>query len=285
MTSLKTLLMAALVSTTLLPGVTIALANGNVTEVAAAATQDIRQDRAVAALRMFRGGDKAALEWFHLTYTEHDVTIGDGIDGLRAHASVASGVESLQVHRVFQDGDYVVLHSSDTQNASFDVFLFEGDLIVEHWQNAQALGAPNPSGRTMVDGTTKITGRSTADLEANKKILAEVGRIIAEGEPYEGLAELYHENMVQHASYMGDGFAALLAILGPPPAGVTSQSINHLRLADGDFVFTASEDRTDGKSTAYFDFFRIENGKIAEHWDTVQKVPARSDWKNNNGKF
>lgn len=91
--------------------------------------------------------------------------------------------------------------------------------------------------------------------------------------------------MIQHASYIGDGFAALLAILGPPPAGATSQSINHLRLADDDFVFTGSEDRTEGKSTVYFDFFRIENGKIAEHWDTVQKVPARSDWKNNNGKF
>lgn len=176
MTKLQNVFVAALLSALLLPADVMARTTIDATGTAAAVTRDIRQDRALAALMMFRGGDQAALEWFHPTYTEHDVTIGDGIDGLRAHASTASGVERLQVHRVFQDGDYVVLHSSDTQNASFDVFLFEGDLIVEYWQNAQALGAPNPSGRTMVDGTTEITGRGNADLEANKKILADVGQ-------------------------------------------------------------------------------------------------------------
>ena len=29
----------------------------------------------------------------------------------------------------------------------------------------------------------------------------------------------------------------------------------------------------------------IENGKIAEHWDTIETIPARSEWKNPNGKF
>lgn len=279
------LLVAAMLSVAPLPAIAIAQDNANTVEAAAASTQKIVQDRAIAALRMYRGGDQAALEWFHPNYTEHDLAIGDGIAGLREYVSSASGVEGLQVHRVFQDGRYVVLHSSDAKIASFDVFAFEGDLIVEHWQNAEALGAPNASGRTMVDGTTEISGRGVADLEANKEILAEVAQIIGEGEPYEGLAELYHEDMIQHASYMGDGFQALLDILGPPPAGVTSESRNHFRLADGDFVFTTSEDRTGGKTTAYFDFFRIENGKIAEHWDTVQEVPARSTWKNNNGKF
>jgi predicted SnoaL-like aldol condensation-catalyzing enzyme len=31
--------------------------------------------------------------------------------------------------------------------------------------------------------------------------------------------------------------------------------------------------------------FRIENAKIAEHWDVVQEIPAQRDWKNRNGKF
>ncbi|MFL5577163.1 MAG: hypothetical protein ACJ79S_14465 [Gemmatimonadaceae bacterium] len=29
----------------------------------------------------------------------------------------------------------------------------------------------------------------------------------------------------------------------------------------------------------------VENGKIAEHWDTIETIPARSEWKNQNGKF
>ena len=35
---------------------------------------------------------------------------------------------------------------------------------------------------------------------------------------------------------------------------------------------------------AFYDLFRVENGKIAEHWDTIETIPAE-DWKNDNGKF
>ena len=30
---------------------------------------------------------------------------------------------------------------------------------------------------------------------------------------------------------------------------------------------------------------RIANGKIAEHWDTIETIPAKTEWKNANGKF
>ena len=35
----------------------------------------------------------------------------------------------------------------------------------------------------------------------------------------------------------------------------------------------------------YYDFYRIRNGKIAEHWDTIEPIPPRTEWKNSNGKF
>lgn len=31
--------------------------------------------------------------------------------------------------------------------------------------------------------------------------------------------------------------------------------------------------------------FRIEHGKIAEHWDTIETIPSKEQWKNDNGKF
>ncbi|WP_228464552.1 nuclear transport factor 2 family protein [Chryseobacterium antibioticum] len=40
-----------------------------------------------------------------------------------------------------------------------------------------------------------------------------------------------------------------------------------------------------GKHTSFYDLFRIENGKIMEHWDTIEEIPAKENWKNNNGKF
>lgn len=280
-------LVAVALAATLLPTAGIGQSTGHATGAAAkdAVAQVSRKDKAVAALRTFRGGDRLALKWIHPNYIEHDLSVDDGLRGLKAHVRRASGVERLQIHRVFQDSNYVVLHSSDTKNASFDVFLFDGGLIAEHWQNAQSLGAPNASGRIMVEGTTEIKGKGTTNLETNKRILAKVAQVFANGGPAGDLKELYVENFVQHASYMGDGLTPLLAFLGPQASGATSESVTHLRLAEGDFVFTASEDHTDGKLTAYFDLFRIENGRIAEHWDTVSEIPQRSAWRNNNGKF
>jgi len=31
--------------------------------------------------------------------------------------------------------------------------------------------------------------------------------------------------------------------------------------------------------------YRIQNGKIAEHWDAFETIPPRADWKNSTGKF
>jgi len=38
-----------------------------------------------------------------------------------------------------------------------------------------------------------------------------------------------------------------------------------------------------GKELAVADFFRLENGKIVEHWDVAQLVPETA--QNSNGMF
>lgn len=55
--------------------------------------------------------------------------------------------------------------------------------------------------------------------------------------------------------------------------------------AEGDYVIlhvhSIREPGTRGR--AIFDLFRLENGKIVEHWDTVQDIPEKS--ANSNGMF
>jgi hypothetical protein len=37
--------------------------------------------------------------------------------------------------------------------------------------------------------------------------------------------------------------------------------------------------------TGNYDLFRVQNGKIAEHWDVLSPIPPRNQWKNANGPF
>ena len=56
-------------------------------------------------------------------------------------------------------------------------------------------------------------------------------------------------------------------------------------LGEGNFVLAVSEADVAGKHNSMYDLFRVENGKIAEHWDVIEESPAKENWKNNNGKF
>ena len=69
-------------------------------------------------------------------------------------------------------------------------------------------------------------------------------------------------------------------------AGVTMKYKKvHKVLGEGNFVLVASEGEFAGKHSAFYDLFRVENGKLAEHWDTIEPIAPRSDWKNANGRF
>jgi predicted SnoaL-like aldol condensation-catalyzing enzyme len=55
-------------------------------------------------------------------------------------------------------------------------------------------------------------------------------------------------------------------------------------IAEGNFVLCLVEARTE-PPTANYDLFRVENGKIAEHWDVLSVIPPQNQRKNTNGAF
>lgn len=59
----------------------------------------------------------------------------------------------------------------------------------------------------------------------------------------------------------------------------------HMILAQGNYVLAVSEGTYGGVPTSYYDLWRIENGKIAEHWDVMETIADQSTWQNENGKF
>ena len=124
--------------------------------------------------------------------------------------------------------------------------------------------------------------------EANKKLVAAfVDDILVNGRMEKLQGYFDGDKYIQHNPQIADGLSGLGAALEEmAKQGVTMKYDKmHMLLGEGNFVLAVSEGTFAGKHSAFYDLFRIENGKIAEHWDTIEAIPDRSEWKNDNGKF
>ena len=89
---------------------------------------------------------------------------------------------------------------------------------------------------------------------------------------------------IQHNTMIGDGLVNVTLALARMGDAMKLDRIRVV-LGEGNYVLVVSEGSQRGQPTAFYDLFRVENGKIAEHWDVIQSIPPQSDWKNSNGKF
>ncbi len=251
-----------------------------------------RKQQVVDLLKSIETGDSGPLSVIDpARYTQHNLSAEDGLAGLRALlALLPAGSTKVNTVRVFQDGDYVFAHSEYDffgPKIGFDVFRFEEGLIVEHWDNLQETPADtNPSGHTMTDGPVEAAQQNMTS--ENKALVEAFVRDILVNGDMSTLAQYFHgDAYIQHNPQIADGLRGLGdALAAMASAGVTMRYHRiHRILGEGNFVLVASEGEFAGKPTAFYDLFRVENGRIAEHWDTIETIPVREEWKNANGKF
>lgn len=223
-------------------------------------------------------------------YIQHNLGIADGLAGFGALLqALPKGSARVNTVRVFQDGDHVFAHTEYDffgPKIGFDVFRFENGRIVEHWDNLQEAAGPTPSGRTMIDGPTESTDLDAT--ETNKALVRQfVDDILVRGR-MEKLAGYFDgDTYIQHNPGIADNLSGLGVALQAMAAQGISMKYEHVHavLGEGNFVLVVSEGTLGGRSTAFYDLFRVEHGKVAEHWDTIEAIPPRDQWKNENGKF
>ena len=259
-----------------------------------AAAQELSiQETGVAVISSIDTGDPKAASYINPDkYMQHNLAVGDGLAGFgEVLKMLPEGTAKAQVKRSFQDGDYVVIHTEYNffgPKAGFDVFRFEDGLIVEHWDNLQELAKPNASGRTQFDGSTKVVDLDKT--EENKQLVSGfVKDILIAGDMSKINQYIGNEDSayLQHNPGVADGLSGLGEALGAlAEAGMPMvYTANHKILGQGNFVLAINEGQFMNQHVAFYDLFRIDNGKIVEHWDTIEAIPERSEWKNDNGKF
>lgn len=248
--------------------------------------------KVAALLKSLETGDQEPVGYINPEkYIQHNLSVGDGLAGfgeLMSH--IPKGSVKVNVVRAFSDGDYVFTHTDYNffgPKAGFDIFRFENGKIVEHWDNlSKKAEQPNPSGHSQFDGPTQITDLDKT--KANKALVKEfVDTILIKGE-YDKLGQYFAgDTYTQHNTAIGDGVSGLgKAIHDMAEHGIKMVfTKNHIILGQGNFVLAVSEGEFAGKHTSYYDLFRVENNKIAEHWDVMETILPESKRKNTNGKF
>lgn len=251
-----------------------------------------KKDKVVALLNSFNTGDQTPISYINPNkYIQHNLDVADGLAGFGEvmHHAPEGGFKA-NVIRAFEDGNYVFTHTEYDffgPKAAFDVFRFEDGLIVEHWDNLLEVQKPNPSGRTQFDGATTITDLDKT--EANKNIVKDFIEKVLLGHEMDKLTTYINPtNYVQHNPAVADGldgFGAAMKYFAENGL-VMEYTKLHKVLGQGNFVLTMSEGKFGkGTHTSFYDLFRLEDGRIVEHWDVIQSIPAKEDWKNSNGKF
>ena len=228
-------------------------------------------------------------------YIQHNLAYGTGRDafvGSVQYLASAPSPTTVRNIRAFEDGDKVFLHTvynfaGAGEQVAFDIFRFDEDgKICEHWDNLADVAAPNPSGRTQIDG--QIEARDLDRTEANRELVKSFLVDVMQGKHPEKTPEYFDgDTYLQHNTGIADGLSGLGAAL----EALGKQGIQmiydrtHLVLAQGDMVLGVSEGTFGGAPTAYYDLWRVDDGKIAEHWDVMATIPDQSTWQNDNGKF
>ncbi|MGL3107215.1 nuclear transport factor 2 family protein [Bradyrhizobium sp. BR 1432] len=222
-------------------------------------------------------------------YIQHNPFIQTGRKGLLAFREVLQTFEDNEFRpiRVIEDDPIVLLHcewrTGAQRRAVFEMLRVHNGQLVEHWDAMQDQPASTPHGRTMLDGPAEVIDHDKT--ERNKALVRDfVNAVLIEGRHLR-LAEFFDgDRYIQHSPNLADGVAALRAHLSAGQNGGTAHyNAIHRLVGEGNFVLAQCAGVSGGTPCAFYDLYRLENGKLAEHWDIVQPIPAT--FAHNNGMF
>jgi predicted SnoaL-like aldol condensation-catalyzing enzyme len=242
-----------------------------------------RKEQIYTLLKGIETGDPNSVKVVNESkYIQHNPQTLEGSEGLaELFKRLSKTSPRVNIVRVFADGEYVFAHTEydfSNSNIGFEIFRFENDHAVEHWDNIQHRLGPNLSGHSMIDGPKEATDLELT--EANRSLVHSYVNNILINCHLDNLGNyLSNGEIIEHSPERTDGLSALRETLEEKFDNdlTLKYEHNHRILAEGNFVLSVSEGRVHGNHSAFFDLFRVSMGKIVEHWDTIETIPSRAD--------
>jgi predicted SnoaL-like aldol condensation-catalyzing enzyme len=220
-------------------------------------------------------------------YTQHSAGVKDGREGFIEFFEpflARNPTRDIQVVRSLTDGRYVFIHVFQSLNngewkwVTMDLFdTDKEDKIIEHWDVICAYER-TPSGADMISGSSEI--KDIVKTDNNKRLVTNfLKHVFVEGAD-EHIAKYVDNNCIQHSPMMQAGISGWQDYFR---SGIRYEFV-HKIIGEGNFVVSLSKSFSGITDYAVFNLFRIENDKIAEHWDCIEEIAPKDQWAN-SGKF
>jgi len=214
---------------------------------------------------------------------QHTDGLGPGRAGLaEAFAGAVARHERRTVRplRGFEDGSRVFLHTFHSyghraaERVTIDVFDTDtDDHLIEHWSVTADLAGCSRSGYSQIDGPT--VARDHGATEENKALVAAYADdVLAGGRADRIRRYLSAATFTQHSPEMAGGWQGYARYLdGLEEAGTPLRYTRvDLLIGSGDLVALGGRCVVGAREFAVADLFRIEAGRIVEHWDVRRPV-------------
>jgi predicted SnoaL-like aldol condensation-catalyzing enzyme len=118
----------------------------------------------------------------------------------------------------------------------------------------------------------------------NKQLIAEYYELAINKKDFAAARAYIGPYYRQHSTYGADGPEGLAQFIELAKATLPDLKVDFVRMiADGDYVLMHNRGANSPGTKAVVDIFRLENGKVVEHWDVLQDVPETA--RNGNTMF
>ena len=256
--------------------------------------------------QMFKAAQQKDFDAFMATaadpYIQHSPDLPDGMKpvwdllGNRPAGFSSKQIQWIGEKGFLDNGNYLIMFREvdrgDGTGLSkiVDIMRFDNEgKYAEHWDIRQPLAANTKSGhsetgaaKTFLDNPVSYSKKQE---EKNKNRAAKyLNHAFNLGQLDKALEAFADPDYIQHNPMLPDGIKTLIGAFKSGKLPAHCYDIKHV-FAQNDLVVVFSKVTTGGKIEAIVDIFRMRDGKMVEHWDIVEAVPADKDMPHRNGMF
>lgn len=134
--------------------------------------------------------------------------------------------------------------------------------------------------QTQIDSLTakiQLVADAQKQIDTNKKMVADFYQELFGDKDINSIDKYIGDIYIQHNPAVADGKMALKEAAAQWFKGTPKEKIDIQHLSsEGDFVYIHTKSKRGTVTFSIIDIFRLENGKIVEHWDVGQEVPEKS---------